>query len=282
MIQFKKIKKYGFFILIIPALLLVIIFFLIPSLTLIWLSLHIYEGPMKFKEGLSLKNYVDIFTSPFYLECFIRTIEIAIISSTIATLLAYPLSYTLAKGETSLTKKLLLIIVIFIFFNSTISRGLSLIFILGPQGILNKILMFLGQKPLEMIHNIQSVIIGLVYITLPFSVFSMLPSIQKIDISLYEMALILGASKVKAFIKIILPLSLSGISTAFSLCLALTLGAFVIPLILGGGVVDMISNVIYYRMMGTLNYALGSALSIILFIFSLLILWVSNKVIRRD
>jgi len=245
------------------------------------MSFHPYKGPMEVGEKFTFENYISIFTRSYLVNCIIRTIRIAACSSIVAVIMAYPLSYYIAKATSSIRRKILLFTIFFCFFNSTIGRGLSWYLILGSKGIINLILTSLGMQEIRILHSELAVEIGLVYVILPFAVLSIVPSIQKIDPSLRESALILGANEFKTFIHVTLPLSLPGISAALSTCLAITLAAFVIPMILGGGLVDMLSNIIYIRMKAVLNFALGGALSFVLLAASLITMYVIILPLRK-
>jgi len=131
--------------------------------------------------------------------------------------------------------------------------------------------------PLSMLYNEASVILGLVQYLLPFMILNIFVSLEGIDKSLLEAAKSLGCTEWQAFKEVTLPLSLPGVSAGCLLVFVLTAGTYLSPMILGGPGNDMIANLIFKRVIGTLDWPFGSAISVILLVLLGIIVWVYNR-----
>ena len=165
------------------------------------------------------------------------------------------------------------------FWISYIIRTLSWINILGESGLINYILTRSGMlsTPLDILYNETSVILGLVQYMLPFMILNIYVSLEGIDKSLTEAARSLGCTEWQAFREVILPLSLPGVSAGCLLVFVLSAGTYITPLILGGPGNEMIANLIYNRVIGTLDWPFGSAISVLLIGLLGIIVFTYNK-----
>jgi len=274
-----KIDK-GFLLLLVP-LVAFLSLFAVPLLDTLVVSFYHYEGILDYRPPLTLENYVHLYQSRTIGLTFLRTGRIAALSSMLAVAIAYPLSYYLSWSTNRKGRIFVLSVTVFSLFASTLARALSWIYILGPEGVAGKIFAFMGLAGMHLLHTEFSVIVGLAHVIVPFATLAMISPLQRIRPSVRGAAMISGATKFQTFIYITLPLSIPGITAALAVCLALSLGAFVIPLMLGGGVVDMVSNLIFGRIRETLNFPLGSAMSFALLLFSILVLYAATVLTRR-
>lgn len=274
-----KINR-GFVLLLLP-LVAFISLFIVPLMNILRVSFYHYEGVLDYRPPLTLENYAHLFRSVAIRLTFLRTLRIAVLSSTLAVAIAYPVSYYLCWSTNRKVRMFVMSVTMFSLFASTLARGLSWIYILGPEGVAGIIFAFMGRTGTHLLHTEFSVIIGLAYVTIPFATLAMISPLQKIPQSIRDAAMVLGASKFETFIYVTLPLSIPGIIAGLAVSLALTLGAFIIPLTLGGGVVDMISNLIFGRVRETLNFPLGSAMSFALLMFSIVTLYIVTLVTTR-
>jgi spermidine/putrescine transport system permease protein len=163
-------------------------------------------------------------------------------------------------------KPFLMILIMLPFWISFIIRTLSWINILGDSGLINHVLMKIGliDSPFQMLYNEAAVLMGLLQYLLPFMILNIYVSLDGIDKSLTEAAKSLGCTEWQAFKEVTLPLSLPGVSAGCLLVFVLTCGTYLPPMILGGPGNDMIANLIFKRIVGTLDWPFGSALSTIL------------------
>jgi spermidine/putrescine transport system permease protein len=165
------------------------------------------------------------------------------------------------------------------FWVSFIIRTMSWVNILGDTGLFNYLLIKFGllNNPLGLLYNEGSVILGLVQYLLPFMILNVYVSLEGIDKSLLEAAKSLGCTEWQAFKEVTLPLSLPGISAGCLLVFVLTAGTYLAPMILGGPGNDMIANLIFKRVIGTLDWPFGSAISVVLLFLLGIIVYTYNR-----
>lgn len=276
--------RYAASFLVAPALLVFLVFFILPFAALASLSFSTYvQGAVGWKEAikptLTISNYIDFFSSSVYWEYLFLTLRTAAVSTVAAVLLGYPVGYTIARSQSKALKKLLLVWVIAGLYVSSIGRVFSLAILLGRNGILSWLMSFYGGGPLNLIGTESAVDIGITYFLIPVAALSLVSAIQKIDPSLEDAARNLGATGLQTFYKVTLPLSLPGIIAATVLCLAIGANFFITPVVLGAGMVLTLPVLIYDRFMYTLNYPFGAVMSVILLLFALVIVYFVNKIL---
>src|SRR5690349_19149809 len=212
-------------------------FFLVPIAIVAAYSFDVYSldpGP----HGFTLTAWHDFLHSSVYLKLFWKSVKLSLIVSTIIVLLAYPLAYYLALSGTK-RKYILLLLLIAPFLTSYLLRVLAWKVILGNQGAINTFLFWTGLRspdhPLsQLLYSRFAVMLVLGYIWLPFVALPIFVSLESLDRRLLEAASELGASRLQAFVKITLPLSLPGVMAAFLFVFIPTLGEFVTPSLVGG------------------------------------------------
>ncbi len=210
-------------------------------------------------------NYQRFFADFFYPSILIRTIRVALETVALCLLMGYIPAYFFYRTE-SRHKSIFLILIMLPFWISFIIRTLSWINILGDTGLLNHVLLRMGiiSEPLGLLYNEGAVLMGLIQYLLPFMILNVYVSLEGIDRSLVEAARSLGSTEWQAFREVVLPLSLPGVSAGCLLVFVLTAGTYLPPMILGGPGNDMIANLIFKRVIGTLDWPFGSAISVIL------------------
>src|SRR5690242_5806980 len=212
------------------------VFFLAPIAIVAAYSLNVYSldpGP----HSLTLSAWHDFVHSSIYLRLFWKSVKMSLIVSAIIVVLAYPLAYYLALSGTK-RKYVLLLLLIAPFLTSYLLRVLAWRVLLGDQGPINSFLFWTGLRspdhPLTLIDTRFAVMLVLGYIWLPFVALPIFASLEGLDKRLLEAASDLGASRVQAFRKITLPLSLPGVFAAFLFVFIPTLGEFITPSLVGG------------------------------------------------
>jgi len=242
-----------FFLLVIPVCFVVVYSF--------WLRSP-YGGDIP---AFQFGNYAKFFDDFFYPSLLIRTIRVALETVALCLVMGYIPAYFFYRTE-SRFKPFLMILIMLPFWISFIIRTLSWINILGDSGLINHVLMKIGlfDAPLQMLYNEAAVLMGLLQYLLPFMILNIYVSLDGIDKSLTEAAKSLGCTEWQAFKEVTLPLSLPGVSAGCLLVFVLTCGTYLPPMILGGPGNDMIANLIFKRIVGTLDWPFGSALSTIL------------------
>ena len=261
-----------------------------PSLTAIFLLLVVplcfiivYSFWLRAPNGTDIPafqfgNYAKFFADFFYPSLLIRTIRVGFETVLLCLVMGYIPAYFFYKTKSKF-KHFLIILIMLPFWISFIIRILSWINILGDSGLINHVLMKLGiiSTPFSMLYNEGAVLMGLLQYLLPFMILNIYVSLDGIDKSLIEAAKSLGCTEWQSFKEITLPLSLPGVSAGCLLVFVLTCGTYIPPMILGGPGNDMIANLIFKRIIGTLDWPFGSALSVILLGLLSIIVYTYNK-----
>ena len=218
--------------------------------------------------GFTTENVIAIF-SPIHRKALILSLETAFITTLLCIILAYPLALILRNSKMKQSSMVLIILILPMWMNF-ILRILALQMILSNNGILNFILSSFGLKPLQIINTKYAIILGMVYDFLPYMILPIMNSILAIDKNYIEAAKDLGANKYQVFLKIIFPLSLPGVGSGITMVFVPSMTAFVVSNILGGGKTLLLGNVIEQEFMTSMNWNLGSGLSVALMCFILI------------
>lgn len=213
------------------------LFFLVPIGIVALYSLDVlvlFPGP----HGLTVAGWRSFFTSGVYLRLFLKSVEMSVIVSTVVVVAAYPLAYFLALSGTK-RKYVLLLVLIAPFLTSYLLRVLAWKVILGDQGAVNTFLFWIGVRspghPLSfLLYSRFAVMLVLAYVWLPFVALPIFVTLESLDRRLLEAASDLGATRLQAFRRVTLPLSLPGVVAAFLFVFIPTVGEFITPSLVGG------------------------------------------------
>ena len=233
--------------------------------------------------GFTLENYAGVL-DPVYMQIVIRSIVYATITTVLCLAMGYPVAYLIGRSDETLRNALLMTVMI-PFWTSFLIRTYAWVTILKSQGLLNSIAMQLQliTEPLEMLYTPGAVVLGLVYTFLPFMILPIYSSVEKLDGALVEAALDLGAGPVRAFSRVIVPLTAPGIAAGVLLVFVPSLGIYAVNDILGGGRVDMIGNIIENQFKGNArNWPFGAALGTTLLVSFALIYWFVSRRQRAE
>jgi len=268
-------ERRGYLLVLLPALLLLLALFVYPLLGIA--SRSVYKG------GYTLDLYRQIFRVPVYLAVIGQTFRVSALVTLICLALGYPLAYVLV-GTPPRRARLLLVLVVLPFFTSIIVRTYAWMVLLGRNGIVNQSLLALGilDAPLPLLYNQGGVLIGMSYVLLPFMVLTLYSVMRGIDPALVRAAHSLGASRLQAFRRVFLPLSVPGIAAGTLLVFILSLGFFITPALMGGPSDVMIAMLIEREVEFTLNWAFASALAVVLLVLTLAGFVAYNRVVRLD
>jgi spermidine/putrescine transport system permease protein len=228
--------------------------------------------------GFTLENYAGVL-DPVYLQIVIRSIVYAAITTLICLCAGYPVAYLIGRADPR-WRNLLLMAVMVPFWTSFLIRTYAWVTILKSEGLLNSLLLQLRliAEPLELLYTPGAVVLGLVYTFLPFMILPIYSSVEKLDGALIEAALDLGAGPLRAFSRVIVPLTSPGIAAGVLLVFVPSLGIYAVNDILGGGRVDMIGNIIENQFKGNArNWPFGAALGTTLLVSFALIYWFVNR-----
>jgi ABC-type spermidine/putrescine transport system permease subunit I len=262
-------------LLLLPALLLLALLFAYPLLGIVNRSVY--------KAGYTLDFYRQIFRVSVYLQVLGATFKVSAVVTIVCLALGYPLAYMLATRRPR-TAQLLMIIVVLPFFTSIIVRTYAWMVLLGRNGIVNQYLIALGltDKPLPLLYNQAGVVIGMSYVLLPYMVLTVYSVMRGIDPGLVRAAHSLGASRMQAFRRVFLPLSLPGIAGGTLLVFILSLGFFITPALMGGPGDMMIAMLIEREVEITLNWSFASALAVVLLALTLVGFAGYNRIVRLE
>ncbi|MDF2530173.1 MAG: putrescine transporter permease PotH [Gammaproteobacteria bacterium] len=216
---------------------------------------------------LNFGNYLIILTHGAFFLAFLESIKIAATTTLICILVGYPITYAIATSSPKI-RNILFMAVVLPYWTSFLLRAYSWINILQNNGLLNQLLIkaHIIDSPLHLIYNNFSLYLGLTYGYLPFFILPLYATLIKMDRTLLEAAYDLGASPIKSFLQITLPLSLSGILAGALLVFIPCVGEVVIPQLLGGINTLMIGNVIWQEFFVANNWCAAAALAVIMLI----------------
>jgi putrescine transport system permease protein len=224
-----------------------------------------FAGVGDFLAGLSLSNFALLVSDTLYLASYLKSLEIATLSTAMLLLIGYPIAYGMARASPRLQAVLVLLIVL-PFWTSFLIRVYAWINILQRDGLLNEALLALGiiHEPLAWLSTDTAVYIGMVYSYLPFMVLPLYATLQKIDEGLLEAAADLGCPRWRAFWLVTLPLSLPGVSAGALLCFIPIVGEFVIPDLLGSSETLMIGQTLWTEFFANKDWPVASAVAVVL------------------
>ncbi|MGY4335082.1 putative spermidine/putrescine transport system permease protein [Bradyrhizobium sp. LB7.2] len=224
-------------------------------------------------------RFVRVGGDPVYLAVLRTTLQISLSVTALALVLGYPIAYSLATSRSSSLRTFLLIAVVLPYFTSVLVRTFAWIVLLGRGGIVNDLLLKSGliSQPISMLYNRASVIIGMTQIVMPLVILPMYTVMSSIDQKLLRAARSNGANPVAAFLTVFLPLSLPGVMAAVLLVFVNCLGFYITPALLGSLSDFTITMQIYSEVVDHLNWGSGSALSIVLLVSVLAILWIGSR-----
>lgn len=278
----RRISNRQSWMLTTPAIIWLTVFFSIPYLIVVIYSIltpDIYD--IKFE--LSLSAYRDIFQGTYF-KPFLLSFRLALLTTLLCLLLGYPAAYYIARRPEKV-KNLLLVLIIIPFWTNFIIRIFSWRIFLSPSGVMNEVLLrlHLVNTPLEIIRTDWAVILVMVYVYLPYMILPLYSVIEKIDFTLLNAAMDLGASEPKAFYKVTLPLSKEGIFAGSILVFIPALGAYIIPQLVGNQNSLYIGQIITYRIKNIpRNWPTASALSLVLLLLIAVLLFVLYYLYRRS
>ena len=224
----------------------------------------------------TLDNFIKI-SDPIYLNVFIKSLQMGLITTGVCLVLAYPMAYIISKFDESSQNILILLVTIPMWIN-TLLRTYAWISLLSDNGIINSLFKLLGLNQQTMMYTNFSVVMGLVCDLLPFMVIPIHTSLAKMDHSLVEAASDLGANRFQTFTKVILKLSLPGVINGVSMVFLLSISSFVIPQLLGGHQFVLIGNLIENQFISVGDWNFGSSISVILAVIILAMMGFMKKI----
>ncbi len=269
------IKKHIWLFMLLPGILFLAVFMLIPLFSLLLTTLRPEEG------SFSLAAYGAILQSTYFQQVFLRSLKLSLLSTVLCVLLGYPAAYYIARFARN--KGFLMALAVFPMFTSPVIRSFSWMVILGKKGILNKFLVAIGlfSKPRSLLYNEFSITIGFIQLFLPLMILSLIGVLESIPEDLTLAAESLGSTRLGSFLRVTLPLSMSGLVTGSVLVFTGCITAYTTPQLLGGTDTRVLSTMIYQYAMSLGDWVNASVVAVIMILVTLLISAVVNHLSRR-
>ncbi|OAT32261.1 spermidine/putrescine ABC transporter permease PotB [Proteus myxofaciens] len=256
------------------------VFVFLPNIMIIATSFLTRDDANLVEMVFTLDNYNRLF-DPMYAEVLLHSINMALIATLACLVLGYPFAFFLAKMPKKI-QPLMLFLLIVPFWTNSLIRIYGLKIFLSTKGYFNEFLLWIGliDKPLRIIYTPEAVVLGLVYILLPFMVLPLYSSIEKLDKPCLEAARDLGANKFQTFIRIIIPLTMPGIIAGCLLVLLPAMGLFFVADLMGGAKNLLIGNVIKSQFLNIRDWPFGAATSICLTLVMGLMLFIYYRAVK--
>jgi putative spermidine/putrescine transport system permease protein len=266
-----------------PATIFIAISLFVPLGILFRYSLNGFVPTTKMMvDALTLSNYVQFFTDPYYTSTLVTTIKVSLLVTAACLVIGFPLAYVVARTQSRFKHLLIIAIVLPLFVGNSV-RAAGWMVVFGNKGFVNATLMGLGliDQPLEIMFTENAVIVGIIAVNLPFMVLSLQSVIEGIDRAVEEAAFSLGAPPATMFRRVLWPLALPGILAGTILTFILAMNAYATPFLLGGPLFKMMAPVIYNEFTQKTNWPFGGAIAFILMAVTLSLTLIANLLIQR-
>jgi putative spermidine/putrescine transport system permease protein len=271
--------------LIAPALLLFVLFFVLPFGVMAVMSVYSGNPVTNPNAFLTTRHYMRFIVddADIFHDALWETLKIGFITTVISLLIGYPLAHWMARMQSRLGHVLVLMAVIAPLLTGIVVRTFAWMTILQDRGVINTTLMSWGliSKPLPLMYNEFGTVVALVHIYVPFMVLTLTGVIGRIDERLEQAARSLGAGRIRAFLEVTLPLSLPGVLAGSLLVFALSISAYVTPSLMGGNDVLTLPMLIAQQVGTSFNPNFAGALGMILLVVCLIIVIAYNKILSR-
>ncbi len=251
-----------------PYLLWMVVFIIVPLIMVAYFAFTDSDGNFTLEYVANVAEYSNI---------FVRSVWLAAIATIICLLIAYPVSFILARMNKNIRSTMLMIVMLPMWMNFLL-RTYAWMTLLGNNGIINNLLGVIGLGPYKLLNTQGAVVLGMVYNYLPYMILPLYSVMVKIDNSLLEAAADLGCDGIKTTLKIVLPLSVPGMMSGITMVFVPAISTFIISRMLGGGGNLLIGDLIEMQFLGTsYNPNLGAAISLVLMVILLLIMTIMNQ-----
>jgi spermidine/putrescine transport system permease protein len=277
-----KHLKISFFLFFTPVFLWLFLLIVLPQIDLLLMSFK-YENDMG-DMVWSLGNYKEFFSEQVYWLTFARTAMYSILVTFLTFVVTFPVAFYITKIVSPKYKIFLTILLLMPFWVSELVRVYGWMILLRESGVINFFLLKFGliHKPIEMLYNDVTMVMGLVYTSMLFMVVPLISSLEGMDDSYIEAALDLGASKFVIFFKIIIPYAAPGIVSGSIVVFMLTLGNYLTPNLMGGKNSLWFTEQIYNQFIASFNWNQGAAFGFLLLILSSAIIWLGLKLTKQN
>ena len=256
------IRRHASFLLLLPAVLLLLTFFVVPTVQLVGLSFEGASGP--------LTHYNRIFDRPVYVQVLQRTFLTSALTAVLCVIIGYPVAYRLVTGSNR-SRLIILAMILVPFWTNLLVLCYGWLIVLNPQGAVNTLLLNLGliNAPLLISGSIVAVVIGMVQTMLPYLILPVAANMARVDTRVLQAARSLGAPPLQVFLRAYLPMTMPGVMAGALLVFIMSIGFFIIPAILGGTRDIFIAQLIEMNINRVLNWGFAAALSTLVLVTTL-------------
>jgi putative spermidine/putrescine transport system permease protein len=260
-IKSRVVRQYNF-AQTLPALLLILVFFVLPVLALLLRSV------LEPEPGFG--NYAELLGTTTYLKIFLNTFIVSALVTVVSLLIGFPVAWALAIMPSRLSTVVFAILILSMWTN-LLTRTYAWMVLLQRTGVINKTLMGLGliNEPLPLVNNLVGVTIGMTYIMLPFIILPLYGVIRRIDPAILQAAALCGATRFQALTRILIPLAAPGMVSGALMVFVMSLGYFVTPALLGGTANMMLAELIAQFVQSLVNWGMGGAAALVLLVVTL-------------
>jgi len=271
------VMRLGLMLLFAPVVLWLLGLIILPHIELAYLSLRVRLAPRVYEP--SFAQYRMFIEEPLYLQTFLRTAVISIVSTALTLVVCFPVAWTIAKIARNRVRSLLFLLCLIPFWVSETVRALGWTILLRESGVLPALLVSLGitDKPVELLYHDATIVLGLVYTSMLFMVVPLISALESLDDSLVEAAYDLGGNTASILRRIVIPHAAPGIVAGCIVVFMLTLGNYLTPTLLGGKSSQWFTEQIYSQFITRFNWEQGSAFGFLLLGLSTLIVYLGLR-----
>lgn len=266
-----------------PGVALSLLLFVLPLVAMIvvsfWTSVYGKLMPL-----WTLASYEKFLETPYLREALFNSIEVTVISTALSVLLAYPLAYFLAYKVPSRWQRVLLLLAVLPFWTAYVVRSYSWLLVLSENGVLNELLISSGllDNPLELAYTRGATVLGFVHFFTMLLTLTIYANLVQINPSYVHAAHDLGASRLQAFLRITLPLSIPGVAVGAFIAFVITIGDYITPQILGGNTEVLVPQAIMLQVGRAANLPMAAVMSIFLMLIILFVYFISARHLKME
>lgn len=262
----------------IPALLFLVAFMVVPMALLVIIS---FQNPDA--GAFTLERYANLLTSPTYLTDIVVTLGVAILTTALVLLLAYPAASLLVNAKSKGVRTLLYIVLVSPLLTSVVVRSFAWVVMLSQNGLVNQVLEAAGviEEPLTLLWNMGAVVLAYVQVLLPFAVLPLATSLGEVRPQLRQASMSLGAGRVRSFFSVVMPLTIPGAVNGGVIVFSLTAGSYITPLLIGGGTQPILPLAIYQQAIQISDLRMAAAMAVVLLVLVVLIILPAELFLKR-
>ncbi len=271
-------RTIGFWLLLTPLLLWLLLLVIIPHIDLAILSLQERIGVRQYTT--SLANYRTFIDEPLYLYTFGRTAIMSVLATVLTLLIGFPVAYYIAKLARGRMRAVLFVLCLIPFWVSELVRTFGWMILLRETGLISSFLQWAGfaAGPVEMLYNDVAIMVGLVYTSMLFMVVPLVTTLDTLDDAMIEAGYDLGGNGLSVLREIIVPHAMPGIVSGCIVVFMLSLGNYLTPIMLGGKDSLWFTELIYSQFIVRFNWELGAAFGFMLLFLSTVIVWAALRI----